>query len=271
MSANIININNLSDNRLDVFNKLTDAQLRAMTEFKSGLFIAESPKVIKIALANGFEPICMLCERKHIDGDAKEIIDSLEDIDIFTGDREVLKSITGYVLTRGVLCAMKRKPLPTLSEITEGAKRVCVLDGVVDSTNIGSIFRSAAALDIDAVVLSHKCCEPLNRRVVRVSMGTVFLVPWTICDNPVDELRALGFKTLALALRDESFALGEGGLESYDKLAYVFGAEGDGLSREVIDKCDYTVKIPMSHNVDSLNVGAAAAVTFWALRPTTGG
>ena len=205
-------------------------------------------------MSAGYEPISMLCEARHITGDATDIIQSCPDIDIYTGSRDLLTSITGYKLTRGVLCAMRRKPLPSV-------KQICA-----DTTNIGSIFRSAVALGIDAVVLSSDSCDPLNRRAVRVSMGTVFLVPWTFSDHPLQELNSLGYKTAALALSDNSVSIDDPLLSDIDKLAMILGTEGDGLPASTIAEADYTVRIPMHHQVDSLNVGAAAAVAFWQLR-----
>lgn len=263
----VIEINDISDSRVRAYASLTDAQLREGYAMGESIFIAESPKVIKTAMGNGYEPLSMLCERRHIEGDAAHVLSLCpEQMPVYTGEREVLQGLTGYKLTRGVLCAMRRPAPPSLEEVASGASRVCVLDGVVDSTNIGSIFRSAAALGVEAVVLSPQCCDPFNRRVVRVSMGTVFQVPWCFCDVPVKRLKELGFKTIALALRKESFYLGERELGHEPKLAAVFGSEGEGLAPEVIDSCDMVAKIPMYHGVDSLNVGAAAAVVFWEIR-----
>lgn len=263
----IIEIKDVSDERVRAYASLTEAQLREGYDMGESIFIAESPKVIKTAMDNGYEPLSMLCERRHIEGDAAEILASCKKgMPVYTGERAVLEALTGYKLTRGVLCAMRRPEMPPIEDTVRGKSRICVLDGVVDSTNIGSIFRSAAALGVDAVVLSPQCCDPFNRRVVRVSMGTVFQVPWCFCDVPVKRLKELGFKTIALALRKESFYLGERELGHEPKLAAVFGSEGDGLAPEVIDSCDMVAKIPMYHGVDSLNVGAAAAVVFWEIR-----
>lgn len=267
--ANIIEINDLSSPELAVFSKLTEAQLRNRLEPEKGIFIAESPKVIKTALDNGFEPLSLLMERKHIEGQAKEIIERC-DVPVYTADRDVLASLTGYELTRGILCAMRRPLLKNPEELCRGHRRVCILEGVVDTTNIGAIFRSAAALNMDAVLLTPTCCDPLNRRAVRVSMGTVFQVPWTyiptMSDGGLELLHSMGFKTAAMALSDNSVSIDNEALCNEDKLAIIMGTEGDGLSPKTIDGCSYTVKIPMSHGVDSLNVAAASAVAFWQLR-----
>lgn len=240
--------------------------MRNRLEPAKGIFIAESPKVIKVALDAGYEPLAMLCERKHIEGDAREIIERVGDIPVYTGERELLADITGYTLTRGVLCAMHRPMEKSVGEFTEGAKRVVVIDGVVDTTNIGAIFRSAAALGIDAVLLTKNSCDPLNRRAVRVSMGAVFLVPWTWIDVSLETLKNLGFHTAALALSDNSIPIDSPLLHEVERLTVVVGTEGDGLPKETIRNADFVVRIPMSHNVDSLNVAAAAAVAFWELR-----
>lgn len=267
---NIIEISDLSAPELAVFSKLTEAQLRNKLEPEKGIFIAESPKVINVALNEGFAPISLLMERKHIEGQAKDILEKCGDIPVYTADRDVLAALTGYELTRGILCAMRRPALPTASDLCENTRRVCVLEGVVDTTNIGAIFRSAAALGIDAVMLTPTCCDPLNRRAVRVSMGTVFQVPWTyipnMSDGGLELLKSLGFKTAAMALSDNSVSIDDEKLCSEDKLAIIMGTEGDGLSQSTIDGSDYTVKIPMYHGVDSLNVAAASAVAFWQLR-----
>jgi len=249
-----------------MFYAMTDAQLRNRLNPAQGIFIAESPKVISVALDAGFEAIAMMCERKHVVGDAAEIIARVGDIPIFTGERDVLCKITGYNLTRGVLCAMRRKPLPTVASVCQHASRVAVVKGVCDTTNIGSIFRSAAALGIDAVLLTDDSCDPLNRRAIRVSMGSVFLVSWTWLTEPINTLRTLGFKTVSLALTDESLRIDDPTLNNEPKLALILGTEGDGLPQQVIAESDYVARIPMSNHVDSLNVGAAAAVAFWELR-----
>ena len=262
----IIEINSLSHPGVEVFSTLTEAQLRNRLEPQKGIFIAESPKVIHVALNAGYEPLALLCERKHIEGDAASLIERCGDIPIYTGERELLASLTGYTLTRGVLCAMRR-PVPKLvEEVCQGAKRIAVIDGVVDTTNIGAIFRSAAALGIDAVLLTPSSCDPLNRRAVRVSMGSVFLLPWTWLEAPISSLRTLGFRTVAMALSDNSVPIDHPSLKDEPQLAIVLGTEGDGLSAQVIQETDYVVRIPMWHEVDSLNVAAASAVAFWELR-----
>ena len=263
---NIIEISSLQQEGLEVFSTLTEAQLRMELEPEKGLFIAESPKVIRVALDAGWEPTALLCERKHITGDAQDIVERVGDIPIYTGSREMLSQLTGYTLTRGVLCAMRRKTMPSVSEVVRDAHRVVVIEAVTDTTNIGAIFRSAAALGIDAVLLTRDTCDPLNRRAVRVSMGSVFLVPWTWLDGPAKSLQPLGFKTAAMALTDNSISLDDPRLKSEDKLAIIMGTEGDGLPHQTIEEADYTVRIPMAHGVDSLNVAAAAAVAFWELR-----
>ncbi len=275
-SNNIININTLDDPRIAPFAALTESQLRNRLHAEQGLFIAESPKVIRVALDSGYEPTALLCEQRHIVGDAADIIQRIPTCPIYTGSRELLTSLTGYTLTRGVLCAMRRPQPPTLSDICSGARRIAVIDGVVDSTNIGAIFRSAAALGIDAVLVTTTSCDPLNRRAVRVSMGAVFLVPWTLVEAPsienqnhdkhyIDELHHIGFKTAAMALVDRSISLNDKGLKSEPRLAIILGNEGDGLPIQTIQHSDYVVRIPMSHAVDSLNVAAASAVAFWEL------
>lgn len=261
-----IYINNIEDSRLAPFASLTEAQLRQEGADKQGVFIAESPKVIRVAIECGYVPTSMLCEERHIAGDAADIIAKFPDMPVFTGAREMLENLTGYKLTRGVLCTMHRKSLPNLEDLCKDARLVAVLEGVCDTTNIGAIFRSASAMGVDAVVLSADSCDPLNRRAVRVSMGTVFTVPWTKISNPEKQLRDLGFTTAALALSDESISLDDDLLKRCEKLAVIFGTEGDGLPQKIIADSDYVVKIPMYHNVDSLNVAAAAAVTFWELR-----
>ena len=260
-------ITSLQDERIAMFSSMTEAQLRNRLNAEQGIFIAESPKVIHVALKAGYEPTALLCEQKHIDGDAAAIIEACPSMPVYTGSRELLAQLTGYTLTRGVLCAMKRKSEPSIIDILEDAHRVCVIDAVCDTTNIGAIFRSAAALGIDAVLLTRGSCDPLNRRSIRVSMGTVFLVPWTWLDDYAS-LSKLDFKTAAMALSDNSISLDNPILKAQDRLAVIMGTEGEGLPQETIDKADFTVRIPMQHDVDSLNVAAAAAVTFWELRET---
>lgn len=262
----IIEISSLTYPGVEIFSTLTEAQLRNRLEPEKGLFIAESPKVIKVALDAGYEPLALLCEQKHITGDAADIIERCGDIPVYTGDRELLATLTGYVLTRGVLCAMRLPAPRSMEEVCRGARRIVVIDGVVDTTNIGAIFRSAAALGMDAVLLTRNSCSPLNRRAVRVSMGSVFLVPWTWLDVSLKDLGKWGFRTAAMALTDNSISIDDPVLVAEPKLAIVMGTEGDGLSHETIAEADYVVRIPMSHGVDSLNVAAASAVAFWELR-----
>jgi tRNA G18 (ribose-2'-O)-methylase SpoU len=262
----IIEITALNHPGVEMFCSLTEAQLRNRLNPEKGIFIAESPKVINVALDAGYEPVALLCERRHITGDAAGIITRCGDIPVYTGSRELLAQLTGYTLTRGVLCAMRRPVPKSVEEICQDKSRVVVIDSVVDTTNIGAIFRSAAALGIDGVLLTTTSCDPLNRRSVRVSMGSVFLVPWTWIDAPLTSLHDYGFKTAAMALTDDSVSIDDAALMAEPKLAIVMGTEGDGLASRTIAEADYTVKIPMSHNVDSLNVAAAAAVAFWQLR-----
>ena len=276
----MIEITSLHDPRVQMFSTLTEAQLRNRLEPEKGIFIAESPKVIKVALQAGYEPVALLCEKKHIEGDAKEIISGAwtdeevarHDFPVYTGSRELLATLTGYTLTRGVLCAMRRPKERSVAEVTKEARRIVVIDGVTDTTNIGAIFRSAAALGIDAVLLTRNSCDPLNRRAVRVSMGSVFLVPWTWIDEANDdqrylgELHQLGFRTAAMALSDDSITLDDPILKQQERLAIIMGTEGDGLPKTTIAAADFVVRIPMAHGVDSLNVAAASAVAFWELR-----
>ena len=262
----IIEITSLNHPGVEVFATLTEAQLRNRLEPSKGIFIAESPKVIQVALNAGYEPLALLCERKHINGDAASIVERCGDIPIYTGERELLTSLTGYTLTRGVLCAMRRPKAKPVESICKDAKRIVVIDGVVDTTNIGAIFRSAAALGMDAVLLTPSSCDPLNRRSVRVSMGSVFLVPWTWLESPIPSLHSLGFRTAAMALTDNSISISHPILKEEQRLALILGTEGDGLSSQTIAEADYVVRIPMSHEVDSLNVAAASAVAFWEIR-----
>ena len=268
--ANMKTLSSLDAPELAVYTRLTEAQLRNRLDPEKGLFIAESPKVIATALDAGLEPVSFLMEPRHITGDAAAILARAPEIPVYTASRELLAELTGYTLTRGVLCAMRR-PAPKKPEpLLLNASRVAVLEGVVDATNIGAIFRSAAALGMDAVLLSPTCCDPLNRRAVRVSMGTVFQIPWAVLDSWPEGGMALlknaGFRTLAMALRDDSISLGDERLRQIEKLTIVLGAEGDGLAGSTIAACDDTVRIPMGHGVDSLNVAAASAVAFWELR-----
>ena len=267
-------ITDLSAPELDIYARLTQAQLRNRLEPEKGIFIAESPKVIDRALDAGYQPLSLLMERKQITGPAQEVLSRCgEDVPVYTADRELLAQLTGFALTRGVLCAFHRPAPRTVEQVCANARRVAVLEGIVDSTNVGAIFRSAAALNMDAVLITPSCCDPLCRRAVRVSMGTVFQVPWAqIGTTPADwpengmaQLHALGFKTAAMALSDRSVPIDDDALAAEPKLAIVLGTEGDGLAHSTIAACDYTVKIPMSHGVDSLNVAAASAVAFWQL------
>ena len=263
----MIEITSLDDPRVSMFSRLTEAQLRMELEPEKGLFIAESPKVIRVALDAGWEPTALLCERKHVEGDARDIVERLgSEVPVYVGDRELLAGLTGYTLTRGVLCAMRRRQLPTVAEVVDKARRIVVIEAVTDTTNIGAIFRSAAALGIDGVLLTRDTCDPLNRRAVRVSMGTVFLVPWTWLDAPIASLHDYGFRTAAMALTDDSVSLDDPRLAEEPRLAIIMGTEGDGLPQKTISEADYVVRIPMAHGVDSLNVAAAAAVAFWQLR-----
>lgn len=262
----IIEIEDLEHPGLEVYSSLTEAQLRNRLHPEDALFIAESPKVIDVALRAGYQPVSLLCERRHISGDAADIISRCGDIPVYTGSRELLATLTGYTLTRGVLCAFRRPKPRSVREICRSASRIAVIDSVTDTTNIGAIFRSAAALGIDAVLLTPTSCDPLNRRSVRVSMGSVFLVPWTWIDPPLSRLHEYGFVTAAMALSDNSISIDDPLLARIPSLALIMGTEGDGLSREAIADADHVVRIPMSHGVDSLNVAAASAVAFWQLR-----
>lgn len=270
---NIIEITDFHAPELDPYARLTQNQLRNRLEPEKGIFIAESPKVIDRALDAGYKPVSLLMERKQITGPAAGILSRCGDAPVYTADREMLAELTGFELTRGVLCAFRRPAPRPVEELCKNARRVAVLEGIVDSTNVGAIFRSAAALNMDAVLINPSCCDPLCRRAVRVSMGTVFQVPWgqlgeTPADWPekgMDILRSLGFKTAAMALSDRSVSIDDERLAKEPKLAIVLGTEGDGLAAGTIASCDYTVRIPMSHGVDSLNVAAASAVAFWQL------
>lgn len=273
--AQIIHITDFSDPRLDLFARLTEVQLRSRLEPEKGIFIAESPKVIHRALDAGCEPVALLMEERHIQGQGAAVIARCgEDVPLYTGDEALLARLTGYALTRGVLCAMKRPAPRRAEDLLRNAKRVALLENIVDHTNLGAIFRSAAALNMDAVLLTPSCCDPLYRRSVRVSMGTVFQVPWGRIGHSAGDwpekglalLHAAGFQTVAMALRNDTVDIDDPLLLSQPRLAIVLGTEGDGLAAETIAKCDFTVRIPMSHQVDSLNVAAAGAVAFWQLR-----
>ena len=271
--ARIIEISDFSDPQLDVYARLTEAQLLNRHCLAEGLFIAESPLVIGRALDAGYEPVSLLMERKHIEGQAAEIIARCGDVPVYTAPFDVLTQLTGFQLTRGTLCAMRRKPLPTAEEICQTARRIVLLENVMNPTNVGAIFRSAAALNMDAVLLTPGCSNPLYRRSARVSMGTVFQIPWTylgeeMADWPekgMARLKDMGFKTAAMALEQDSVSIDDPHLMAEEKLCIVLGTEGDGLAASTIAGCDYTVMIPMSHGVDSLNVAAASAVAFWQL------
>lgn len=275
---NIIEITDFNTPELDVYARLSENQLINRAEPEKGLFIAESPKVIGRALDAGYMPVSLLLEKKHVNGEAKDIINRCGNIPVFIAEFDILAQLTGFQLTRGVLCAMRRPKLPTVEEVCAGARRIAVLENVMNPTNLGAIFRSAAALNIDAILLTSACSNPFYRRASRVSMGTVFQIPWTYLDtipekiesgkypkSDLSELKKLGFKTAAMALCDESVNIDDPQLMAEDKLAIVLGTEGDGLAASTIADCDYTVYIPMSHGVDSLNVAAASAVAFWQL------
>ena len=271
--ADIIEITDFSALELDVYARLSEGQLLNRHEPENGLFIAESPKVIERALDAGCQPVSLLLEPKHITGEAREIIARCGSVPVYTAEFDVLKQLTGFPLTRGALCAMRRPPLPEVETICRNARRIAVLENVVNPTNVGAIFRSAAALGMDAVLLTPACSNPLYRRSIRVSMGTVFQIPWTYIGRNATQwpgdgmnlLESFGFKTVAMALTDDSVSIDDLCLKSADKLAVILGTEGDGLSSDTIARCDYTVRIPLSHGVDSLNVAAASAVAFWQL------
>lgn len=266
---NVIEITDFTAPELDVYARLTEAQLLHRYEPQKGLFIAESPKVIERALDAGYQPVSLLMERSHIEGQAKEVIARCGDIPVYTAEFDILTKLTGFQLTRGVLCAMQRRALPSVADVCRNARRIAILENVMNPTNVGAIFRSAAALNMDAVLLTPGCSDPLYRRSARVSMGTVFQIPWTYLEGwpepSMCQLTQMGFKTAAMALSDDSVSISDPKLMAEPKLAIVLGTEGDGLAQGTIASCDYTVKIPMSHGVDSLNVAAASAVAFWQL------
>ncbi len=270
---NVLEITDFAAPELDIYARLTENQLVNRADPENGLFIAESPNVILRALDGGYEPVSLLMERRHIEGQAREVVERCGEIPLYTAPLPVLTELTGFPLTRGVLCAMRRRPLPKPEEICRGARRVAVLENIMNPTNLGAIFRSAAALGMDAVLLTPACCDPLYRRSVRVSMGTVFQVPWAYLGDDVSQwpepgmtrLRELGFRSAAMALREDSVSIDDPELMAEEKLAIVLGTEGDGLGDGTIADCDYTVRIPMSNGVDSLNVAAASAVAFWQL------
>ena len=270
--SNRIEITDFTAPELDVYARIPEVQLLRFYEPKPGLFIAESPKVIQRAVNAGYQPVSFLVQHKDLEKEGKELLQKFPGIPVYTADYEVLVKLTGFALTRGMLCAMTRRDLPSVEDICKNARRIAILENVVNPTNIGAIFRSAAALHMDAVLLTPGCCDPLYRRATRVSMGTVFQIPWTYFHKKVswpeagmEQLRSLGFKTVAMALRNDSISIDAPALQAEEKLAIILGAEGDGLVDATITVCDYTVKIPMSHEVDSLNVAAASAVAFWEL------
>lgn len=273
---NIIEITDFEAPELDVYARLSEGQLLNRHEPEKGLFIAESPKVIERALDAGCAPVSLLLEKKHIDGQAKDIVARCENVPVYTAEFDVLTKLTGFKLTRGALCAMRRPQLPSIENVCSGARRIAILENVMNPTNVGAIFRSAAALNIDAILLTPACSNPLYRRAIRVSMGTVFQIPWTFIGDTMDQwpypglslIKNLGFKTAAMALSDDSVSIDAPELMAEDKLAIILGTEGEGLASCTIADCDYTVKIPMSHGVDSLNVAAASAVAFWQLGRT---
>lgn len=270
---NIIEITDFEAPELDVYARLSEGQLLNRHEPEKGLFIAESPKVIERALDAGCAPVSLLLEKKHIDGQAKDIVARCENVPVYTAEFDVLTKLTGFKLTRGALCAMRRPQLPSIENVCSGARRIAILENVMNPTNVGAIFRSAAALNIDAILLTPACSNPLYRRAIRVSMGTVFQIPWTFIGDTMDQwpypglslIKNLGFKTAAMALSDDSVSIDAPELMAEEKLAIILGTEGEGLASCTIADCDYTVKIPMSHGVDSLNVAAASAVAFWQL------
>ena len=265
--ANIIEITDFSAHELDVYARLTENQLVNREHPEEGLFIAESPKVIERALDGGCVPVSLLLERKHIEGEARQIVARCENVPVYTAELTLLTQLTGFPLTRGALCAMRRPKMRSVEEVCKNARRVAVLENVVNPTNVGAIFRSAAALGMDAVLLTPMCSDPLYRRALRVSIGTVLQVPWTYVDDAWQErLHDFGFRTAAMALRDDSLCVDDARLQGAERLAVVLGTEGDGLADKTITSCDYTVRIPMQHGVDSLNVAAASAVAFWELR-----
>ena len=272
--GNIIEIRDFAAGELDVYARLTEAQLLNRDRPQDGLFIAESPKVVRRALDAGYEPVSILTEDRHINGEAREVLERCPDIPVYTASFEVLTQLTGYKLTRGLLCAMRRRPLPRVEELCRRARRIAVLENVMNPTNVGAIIRSAAALNMDAVLLTPGCSNPLYRRAARVSMGTVFQIPWTFLGEEeagawpregMDYLKSLGFSTASMALHDESVDIDDPVLRQEEKLALILGTEGEGLQEETIAASDHTIKIPMSHGVDSLNVAAASAVAFWEL------
>ena len=272
--SNIIEITDFNAPELDIYARLTEGQLLNRHQPEKGIFIAESPKVVERTLDAGCVPISFLLERKHIQGEAQSLLARCSNVPVFTAEYPVLRNLTGFPMTRGVLCAMRRPPLPGVEDICRGARRIVILENVMNPTNVGAIFRSAAALNMDAVLLTSDCSNPLYRRAIRVSVGTVFQIPWTYFPSyrsslpsisPITQLKQLGFQTAAMALLDDSVRISDPRLAAEERLAVIMGSEGDGLSADTIAQCDYTVRIPMSHGVDSLNVAAASAVAFWEL------
>lgn len=264
--SNIIQIPDFNSPDLDLYARMSENQLRHIYEPDEGLFIAESPKVIMRALDAGYTPVSILAEQKQLKGEVTEIICRCGDIPVFVAESDVITKLTGFALTRGLLCAMKRRPHPDVASVCDRARKIAILENVVNPTNVGAIFRSAAALGIDAILLTNSCSDPLYRRAARVAMGTVFQIPWTYADSPVACVKGIGFKTAAMALTDKSVSIDDAVLMSENKIAIVLGNEESGLMPETISECDYTVRIPMYHGVDSLNVAAASAVAFWQLR-----
>lgn len=263
--AHIIEIGDFEAPQLDVYARLSENQLLNRQEPEKGMFIAESPKVIERALDAGCIPISFLMERKHVEGEGRELIERCSGLPVYTAPFDVLTKLTGFQLTRGMLCAMYRPPLPAVEQVCEKARRIVVLENVVNPTNVGAIFRSAAALHMDGILLTPACSNPLYRRAIRVSMGTVFQIPWTFLEKDINALKEMGFRTVAMALREDSIGIDDPRLRAEEKLAILLGTEGDGLADGTIADCDYTVRIPMTHGVDSLNVAAASAVAFWEL------
>ena len=269
---NQIKISDFQAPELDIYARTKEVVLLNRARPEEGIFIAESPKVVERALDSGCEPISILMEERHIEGEGKPVLERCKDIPVYTAEFDVLKELTGFPLTRGMLCAMHRPALPSVQQVCEHATRIAILEDVVNPTNVGAIFRSAAALGMDAVLLTPACSDPLYRRAIRVSMGTIFQIPWTVLDKQMEwpkegfcRLRELGFATVAMALTDQSVSIDDPEVMSQEKLAIILGTEGEGLKQETIDACDFTVRIPMSHGVDSLNVAAASAVAFWQL------
>ena len=262
----IIEITDFLAPELDVYARVSEGQLLNLRNPENAMFIAESPKVIGRALDAGYEPVSCLMEKRHIEGEGKEILDRISDVPVFCAESDILAQLTGFNLTRGMLCAMKRRPLPDVKKLCENKSRIVVLDKVMNPTNVGAIIRSAAALGMDAVILTPGCSDPLYRRAARVSMGTVFQIEWTFLkEDSLDEIKALGFRTVAMALKDNTLSINDPALAKEEKLAVIMGTEGDGLSDKTISECDFTVKIPMYNGVDSLNVAAASAVAFYQL------